>query len=74
MTLPVTAALTVGNQAIQLEPQETRIVLRGEIPPALATRFEALGIILPPRGTTKYHLTLAYPDQVLECEAHMRRS
>lgn len=66
--------LTVGPTRIELNPDETRVVIKGDIPKRLAVSFEQRGITLPPRGTVTYHLEGVREGTVIfKSEAHMRR-
>jgi hypothetical protein len=73
MTTAVKHLITVGGNTAELTPDEARVVAEGEIPRGMAKRLAELGIVLPPRGTVKYHHEIQFPDRIIRTEAHMRR-
>ena len=66
--------ITVGATRATLNPDEARVVIKGDIPRRLAKILERRGIALPPRGTVPFHIEgSAGGLTIFRSEAHMRR-
>lgn len=66
--------ITVGTVRVTLNPDEARVVIKGDIPHRLARVLERRGIALPPRGTIPFHIEGSVGGlTVFRSEAHMRR-
>lgn len=68
--------ITVGDTRLELNADEARVVIRGDIPTRLAESFAARGVVLPPRGRglCRFHIEGRQRGiVVLRSETHMRR-
>ena len=52
--------LTVQQHRCLVSPEEAGVIIRGDVPPALADLLRERGVLLPRRGTIEYDL--AFPE------------
>jgi len=55
--------LTVQQHRCLVSPEEAGVIIRGDVPPALADLLRERGVLLPRRGTIEYDL--AFPDRTV---------
>lgn len=72
--LTIAHIITVGNTHVELNADEARVVIRGDVPRRLADSLATRGVTLPPRGTIQFHIEGRQGDVVVfRSECHMRR-